>query len=107
MNNVIIKVNNRKECKKTLNILGNLGIIWSNGEVMNSKDDKVNAYRSISIMAELFDNFGEKEEDLILCLIVEHNKLFWDFLDDMIKSNFDTEDYKVYNFKEFEKVYSL
>ena len=110
MNNIIIKTNNREEYNKVLDILSNLGIIWNNGEKLDSEDE-VNSYDMISMVAELFSVFEEKEDitedEPVVCLIVEHNKLFWELLDNMIKNNFDDKDYEMYSFKEFEKVYSL
>ena len=110
MNNIMIKANNREEYNKTLDILNDLGIIWNNGEKLNSEDE-VNSYDMISMMAELFSVFEEKEnikeDEPVVCLIVEHNKLFWELLDSMIENNFDDKDYEMYSFKEFEKVYSL
>ena len=38
MNNIIIKANNKEEYNSTLNILNDLGIIWNNGEKLNSED---------------------------------------------------------------------
>ena len=111
MNNIIIKANNKEEYGKTLDILNGLGIIWNNGETIDSREDNVNSYDLISMMAELFSVFEEKEDikedEPVVCLIVEHNKLFWEFLDNMIKNNFDDKDYEMYSFKDFEKVYSL
>lgn len=116
MNNIIIKANNKEEYGKTLDILNGLGIIWNNGERLDSEDE-VNSYDMISTMAELisaFDKKEDKKEDkyveedkLVVCLIVEHNKLFWELLDSMIENNFDDKDYEMYSFKEFEKVYNL
>ena len=110
MNNIIIKTNNREEYNKVLDILSNLGIIWNNGEKLDSEDE-VNSYDMISMVAELFSVFEEKEDikedEPVVCLIVEHNKLFWELLDSMIENNFDDKDYEMYSFKEFEKVYSL
>ena len=110
MNNVIIKANNKEEYNKTLDILGDLGIVWSNGQTIDSKNDEANSYDMLSFMSELVSVFNEeeiKEEEPIICLIIEHNKLFWEFLDNMIKHCFDNKDYEMYSFKEFEKVYSL
>ena len=116
MNNIIIKANNKEEYGKTLDILNGLGIIWNNGEKLDSKDE-VNSYDMISMMAELISEFNKKEDikedkyieedKLVICLMVEHNKLFWELLDSMIESDFDFKDYEVYSFKDFEKVYSL
>lgn len=110
MNNVIIKANNKEEYNNTLNILNDLGIIWNNGEKLDSEDE-VNSYDMISMMAELFSVFEEKEDikedEPVVCLIVEHNKLFWELLDSMIENNFNDKDYEMYSFEEFEKVYSL
>ena len=116
MNNVIIKVNNGKEYKKTLSILGNLGIIWDGGEEINVKEDEIDSndltYR-IYESSSIHGGKEYKENEPIVCLIVEHNKLFWEFLDNMIKidnmteNNFSFKNYEVYNFKDFEKVYSL
>ena len=116
MNNVIIKVNNGKEYKKTLSILGNLGIIWDSGEEISVKDDEFDSNDLTYRIYELSSIHGGKEykeDEPIICLIVEHNKLFWEFLDNMIKidnmteNNFSFKNYEVYNFKGFEKVYSL
>ena len=111
MNNVIIKVNNSEEYNKTLDILRNLGIVWNNGMTIDSKNDGVNSYDLISMMTELISVFEEeediKEDEPVVCLIVEHNKLFWELLDNMIKNCFDDKDYEMYAFKEFEKVYNL
>ena len=111
MNNIIIKANNKEEYNKTLDILSDLVITWNNGETIDSKGDNANSYDIISMMAELFSVFEEKEDikedEPVVCLIVEHNKLFWELLDNMIKNSFDNKDYEMYSFKEFEKVYSL
>lgn len=111
MNNIIIKANNKEEYDKTLDILSDLGITWNNGETIDSKGDNSNSYDIISMMAELFSVFEEKEDikedEPVVCLIVEHNKLFWELFDNMIKNCFDNKDYEMYSFKEFEKVYSL
>lgn len=110
MNNIIIKANNREEYNKALDILSDLGIVWNNGMTIDSKNDEVNSYDLISTMTELFSVFEEediKEYEPVVCLIVEHNKLFWELLDNMIKNCFDDKDYEMYSFEEFEKVYSL
>lgn len=111
MNNIIIKVNNSEEYNKTLDILSDLGITWNNGMTIDSKNDEVNSYDLISTMTELFSIFEEKEDikeyEPVVCLIVEHNKLFWELLDSLIENCFDDKDYEMYSFKEFEKVYSL
>lgn len=104
MNNVIIKVNNKEEYNKTLDILGDLGVVWNNGMTIDSKNDGVNSYDTISCVSELV---YLEEDEPIVCLIVEHGKLFWELLDNMIKSCFDDKDYEMYSFKEFEKVYNI
>ena len=109
MNNVIIKANNKEEYNKTLDILSDLGVIWSNGKTIDNKGDNANSYDMISLMFELFSVFEEdiKDDEPVVCLIIEHNKLFWEFLDNMIKNCFDNKDYEMYSFKEFEKVYNI
>lgn len=112
MNNIIIKVNNKEEYNKTLDILSDLGIVWNNGMTIDSKNDEANSYDFlISMMTESFSVFEEeediKEDEPVVCLIVEHNKLFWELLDNLIKNCFDDKDYEMYAFKEFEKTYNL
>ena len=110
MNNVIVKANNKEEYNKTLDILGDLGITWSNGQIIDSKNDKANSYDMLSFMSELAGVFDEEKiggDEPVVCLIIEHNKLFWEFLDNMIKNCFDNKDYEMYSFKEFEKVYNI
>ncbi|MGM9543903.1 MAG: hypothetical protein ACI3T9_02860 [Romboutsia timonensis] len=111
MNNIIIKANNKEEYNKTLDILGGLGVIWNNGQTIDSKNDVANSYDIISMMSELIGVLEEKEDikedEPVVCLIVEHNKLFWELLDNMIENCFDAKDYEMYTFEDFEKVYNL
>ena len=111
MNGIIIKANNKEEYDKIMVILGNLGVIWGNGRTINIKDYEAEFYDLISLSFELYNVFegreNVKEGESVVCLIVEHNKLFWGFLDDMIKNYFNFKDYEVYNFEDFKKVYSL
>lgn len=110
MNNIIIKANNKEEYNKTLDILSDFGIIWDSGQIIDSKNDKANSYDMLSFVSELDGVFDEEKimEDIpVICLIVEHNKLFWELLDNLIDNCFDDKDYEMYSFKEFEKVYSL
>ena len=50
---------------------------------------------------------GIKEDKSVVCLIIEHNKLFWDWLKSIVDNYFDINDYEVYTFKDFEKVYNI
>ena len=116
MNNVIIKVNNSEEYKKTLNILGGLGVIWESGETIDVKDGELDSndltYR-IYEMSSIYGGKEYKENEPLICLIIEQNKLFWEWLDNMIKldnmteNKFSFKDYEVYAFRDFEKMYSL
>ena len=112
MNNVIVKANNKEEYNKTLDILGDLGVVWNNGQTIDSKNDENNSYDIISMVHEFFYLFEEEKENIkenkpVVCLIIEHNKLFWELLDSMIDNCFDDKDYEMYSFKEFEKVYNI
>lgn len=107
MNNVIVKANNKEEYNKTLDILSDFGIIWNNGKTIDSKNDEDNSYDMILDAYELFYLSEKEKEDIpVICLIVEHNKLFWELLDNLIDNCFDDKDYEMYSFKEFEKVYN-
>ena len=110
MNNIIIKANNKEEYNKTLDILSDFGIIWDSGQTIDSKNDKANSYDMLSFVSKLDGVFDEEkimEDEPVVCLIVEHNKLSWEFLDEMIENCFDYKDYEMYSFKEFEKVYNI
>ena len=108
MNNIMIKANNKEEYNKTLDILSDFGIIWNNGETIDSKNDETNSYDMILDAYELFYSFEKEKEDIpVICLIVEHNKLFWELLDSLIDNCFNDKDYEMYSFKEFEKVYNI
>lgn len=104
MNNVIIKASNKEEYNKTLDILGDLGVVWNNGMTIDSENDGVNSYDTISCVSELV---YWKEDEPVVCLIVEHNKLFWELLDNLTKNDFNDKDYETYTFENFEKVYNL
>lgn len=111
MNNIMIKTNNAKEYNKTLVILGNLGVIWSNGQTIDAEDYETDFYDSIPSLFELNnvfkEEYTEENDELVICLIVEYDKLFWVTLDNMADSCFDINDYEVYTFEDFEKAYSL
>ena len=110
MNNIIIKANNKEEYNKTLDILSDFGIIWDSGQIIDSKNDKANSYDMLLFVSKLDGVFDEEkimEDEPVVCLIVEHNKLSWEFLDEMIDNYFDYKDYEMYSFKEFEKVYNI
>ena len=111
MNNIIIKANNKEEYNKTLDILSGLEIVWSNGQIIDSKNDDNNSYDVISDIYEFYKAYYKeedaKEDKLVVCLIVEHNKLFWELLDSLIDNCFNDKDYEMYSFKEFEKVYNI
>ena len=111
MNNVIIKANNKEEYNKTLDILSGLEIVWSNGQRIDSENDDNNSYDVISDIYEFYKAYYKKEdakEDIpVICLIIEHNKLSGEFLDEMIDNYFDYKDYEMYSFKEFKKVYNI
>lgn len=111
MNNIMIKANNVEEYNKTLVILGNLGVTWGNGRTINVKDYEAGFHDPISFNLELNnileEKEGIKEDKSVVCLIVEHNKLFWDWLKSIVDNCFDYKDYEMYSFKEFEKVYNI
>ena len=116
MNNVIIKVNNREEYDRTLNILSGLGVIWDDGETIDIKDGELDSNDLTYMLYEMCNVYGGKEykeNEALICLIIEQDKLFWEWLDNMVKldnmteNDFSFEDYEVYVFRDFERVYSL